>query len=647
MLLRNLTQYLLPLLIATLTLDVQAETEIGLTATAKFEAILKEYRNNTGNYYDIESRLIALRTEIDPSNVALKGRINSLLMQSKAYRGNLTYAMDVYETYETVGLSAIPVSARLRMMMTMLTVYWRMEEMEKLYRLQDALSYELKNAENVSTLMRAGSMVSLAQNYLMTKNYVKGLELLYLGRKILVISEEIPAGIREKLLGNVQREQISLMQDLGSFDVAKQFAEQVLEDVKSRPLIEQERANYFWAYQLINSGKYEEANKYFGEAVSMALKDGDKDRAADSMNLMAVSLFFAGNYEEALSTLNTFVNHFKEDQPRMIYSMHRILFESLHAALGTSETDIPKFPEIFIDSGRQDVAWALAREDVFMLKLNADLQERKGDVLDNVEAQAGLYKYYINTYQSKLNGTSYKKFISDEAAISHLTSQKLQERVDLQNQLLAEKNKQINYVIGLSSTGIIVAGLVFFLVFREKRTKRLYRDMAMRDPLTSSPNRRAITSYAQESMRASRSGSPTHVGIALIDLDHFKSVNDQYGHDVGDIVLKQFYEICSPLLRKEDRLGRYGGEEFLLVLPDASNDDIDMIFTRLQKALKDAKIEANGETLPITITMSMGAVLHQNDTDNVTDQRFEKLVKVADERVYKAKAGGRDQLVMV
>tara|TARA_B100000508_G_scaffold138058_1_gene133510 strand:+ start:2112 stop:4070 length:1959 start_codon:yes stop_codon:yes gene_type:complete len=611
----------------------------------RFEQIVQEYRSENTPSHKVAEDLEALLLMMDDSNVALKARVNSMLIQALIFSGHLKKAEQIYEVYNAVGLSVVPAEARLRMMNSMLYAYWRLSDMDALYEVQENMLSTIRGEEQISPVVKAASTISLAQNFFKTKNYARGLELLYLGRRMLISGEEIGSEIRDRLMANVQREQIAIMSDLGSFDVAKIFAEQSLKEVKDRSLTEQEITYYFWGYQLMREGLYEDANQYFQKSIDMALKSGDKNRAYDAMNLYAVSLFFEGKHDKAMQVLSDFVAHFKEQDPAMIYMLHEMLFDSLHQTLGTSPEKKPEFISYVMDDGYQDVRWALEREDLFFLQLNALTKQNEGNALDNVEAQAALYEYHATNYQDKLRGTSYQKLISDEAALSELNSTKLQERVDLQNGLINERNRQANYILGLGGAGSATVGLVFLLLIREKRNRKKYSEMAMVDPLTNSPNRRAITEFAEESMSGGRSGCLSSVGIALIDLDHFKSINDNYGHDVGDMVLRKFYDICSPLLREGDKLGRYGGEEFLMVLPDATEDDITSVFDRLQTALKATEVHVNGKTLPIAITMSMGATIHPRNEDK-SNVSFDKVVTTADKGVYQAKSSGRDQLVI-
>ncbi|MCA0177263.1 MAG: diguanylate cyclase [Proteobacteria bacterium] len=168
------------------------------------------------------------------------------------------------------------------------------------------------------------------------------------------------------------------------------------------------------------------------------------------------------------------------------------------------------------------------------------------------------------------------------------------------------------------------------------RTRRLAADLALRDELTDTPNRRAVATYAQaQAELASRLDAP--LTLALIDLDHFKRVNDTWGHDGGDAVLRAFARSAQRVLRGQDRLGRWGGEEWLLVMPGTRENELDAVFQRLRTAFAQADIA--GLPKPHGLTFSMGAAML---TGAHTD--WMNTVNWADQALYRAKQLGRDQM---
>ncbi|MCC4599330.1 GGDEF domain-containing protein [Xanthomonas melonis] len=192
--------------------------------------------------------------------------------------------------------------------------------------------------------------------------------------------------------------------------------------------------------------------------------------------------------------------------------------------------------------------------------------------------------------------------------------------------------------IALCAACLLLIAALVVLAFGARHRRQLSR-LAMRDELTGLPNRRAIRAEAQQQIdHALRTRAPCM--LALIDMDHFKQINDVYGHASGDAVLKALASASAVALRSQDRLGRLGGEEFLLVLPGCSVEEIPAVFARLRTAL--AAIEIPGLPAGQPVRFSMGAV---NVRTAMVDGAIELdlLLGQADLALYAAKTAGRDQ----
>ena len=205
--------------------------------------------------------------------------------------------------------------------------------------------------------------------------------------------------------------------------------------------------------------------------------------------------------------------------------------------------------------------------------------------------------------------------------------------------------------IGLATTGadifvgIILAlmGLAALLVSRLSamttkdlvRIASLERDV-MRDPLTGLLNRRYLDSRLDEEIeRARRSGLP--LSLLMIDLDHFKHINDSYGHLVGDQVLRHVSSLVVSVVRVSDMVVRYGGEEFLVIAPDSALEDATHLGDRLLHHLRNYEVPLpNGE--PLKVTASIGAASLHADDNQVN------FLRRADVALYDAKGQGRDRL---
>jgi diguanylate cyclase (GGDEF)-like protein len=166
--------------------------------------------------------------------------------------------------------------------------------------------------------------------------------------------------------------------------------------------------------------------------------------------------------------------------------------------------------------------------------------------------------------------------------------------------------------------------------------------IADRDHLTWAYNRRYImTRLEEESANSEHRNAP--FAIVIFDLDHFKSINDRYGHIAGDRVLKKFAEVARREMRAADVIspgrransfGRFGGEEFIAVLPETGLDGARLCARRLQEALSVEHFESN-----IRVTFSAGVAIHRHG------ESVEETLRRADDALYRAKRAGRDQIV--
>jgi diguanylate cyclase (GGDEF)-like protein len=174
-----------------------------------------------------------------------------------------------------------------------------------------------------------------------------------------------------------------------------------------------------------------------------------------------------------------------------------------------------------------------------------------------------------------------------------------------------------------------------------KRMQSNLERIAAIDPLTELPNRGELNRrFDVEVARAMR--DQTKLGIMMVDIDHFKQVNDQFGHPAGDRVLHAVAQCLRNELRLTDVVGRYGGEEFLLALPNAERSGAELLAERLRRAVEALVIDVGaGETLRVTISVGAAVWSHRDLGRGVSR---DSLVQPADAELYRAKNGGRNRV---
>lgn len=175
-------------------------------------------------------------------------------------------------------------------------------------------------------------------------------------------------------------------------------------------------------------------------------------------------------------------------------------------------------------------------------------------------------------------------------------------------------------------------------ISQDKKTEEELLRLAATDPLTGAFNRREFSALAdREALRANRYHHA--LSILMLDLDHFKRLNDTYGHAAGDKALQRFTTLCCNALRNVDIFGRWGGEEFVALLPETDVEGAAVIAERLRKIVNDNVLIYNEQK--ITFTVSIG-VAQYKDTDVSVDAPLSR----ADSAVYDAKKAGRNRIAV-
>ncbi|MGQ0561820.1 MAG: diguanylate cyclase [Gemmatimonadota bacterium] len=173
----------------------------------------------------------------------------------------------------------------------------------------------------------------------------------------------------------------------------------------------------------------------------------------------------------------------------------------------------------------------------------------------------------------------------------------------------------------------------------ELKSRELER-LSISDGLTGLYNHRHIHALLNEEFeRAGRTGE--RLTVAMFDLDRFKGVNDTHGHQAGDRVLEQMADILRESAREIDRIGRYGGEEFMVLLPDTSIDDAEVFVERVRREVARRPFNVGDDKPPLQMTISAGIATYPHA--RIKDP--ETLVRLADEALYTAKTAGRNRVV--
>ena len=192
----------------------------------------------------------------------------------------------------------------------------------------------------------------------------------------------------------------------------------------------------------------------------------------------------------------------------------------------------------------------------------------------------------------------------------------------------------------LATFSVVLISSVGFVFMSRDRADENNRVLAALDPLTGVANRRSlIAALDRDVARAQRMREP--MALMMVDIDHFKDVNDQYGHPAGDRVLCSVVNVLRQRVRAQDLVGRYGGEEFMVLLPDTGLTGAEQLARELCKAVEESRCPADGVPGPgIAVTVSIGVFGGRLESGDSWDM----LIAAADRALYQAKNNGRNRV---
>lgn len=224
-----------------------------------------------------------------------------------------------------------------------------------------------------------------------------------------------------------------------------------------------------------------------------------------------------------------------------------------------------------------------------------------------------------------------------EVQLKEKENEKLQSVNKINQQVIEQQKEQkiVWMIVALLSCVVFV--LLAFMLVGQIKNKQRFKHMAFVDTLTDSPNRRSIMQFAMKAIDDARH-TQEQITIALLDLDKFKSINDTFGHDIGDNVLIAFASALKENIQPPNSFGRFGGEEWLIVINENDNNLPGKLFASIRKQFQATKIEGIPDSLKLSF--SMGFATHSKASGKTIDET----IQIADQYLYHAKNSGRDCL---
>jgi diguanylate cyclase (GGDEF)-like protein len=386
------------------------------------------------------------------------------------------------------------------------------------------------------------------------------------------------------------------------------------------------------ALALIRSRRAHEALAPLDEAARLFAALGDARGVAVAEAPRAVALAALGRGAEAIAASDRALAIL-----RPLASGEELLFALLHRAQAANALSRPQLALAALDEVRPH---ATSTENV--LARLAYLRESAAAL-----AAVGRYK---DAYAALAELATRERDYNEQRLTRQLAAQRGQiesRQLARDNELLrreAEADRQAIAALARASklqNVVIVLGAVIAVaagagLWWQRRLNRRIAVLAATDDLTGTLNRRRIGQIGQQAFDAFRSlGQP--LAVALLDLDYFKAINDRHGHAIGDAVLRAVADTLARHLRATDRLGRYGGEEFVVILPRADEREAAAVVDRLRAAVEALRLDQHG--VYAQLTLSAGVALA-----NAADRSFDDLLDRADAALYRAKDSGRNRV---
>lgn len=393
------------------------------------------------------------------------------------------------------------------------------------------------------------------------------------------------------------------------------------------------------------SGNFDLAYSVYGEALSLYRELGDEMRVSKVLTNMALAYTLAGQHDHALECLtrskdidmeNPLINGYRFLALGQIHSSRQQYDEALDNLRRAiqiadeydfeqlSQTALHSLGQMYLDLHEPDLAiknLQLALKQAIDIESNLS-RFRCHEVLSKIYEEQGDFAQALEHYKQF---HSIKESLFNEKNIGRLQFLQIHHEAEI-----ARREIEIHQLRNVELEQEISE--------RIRLQEKLYKQ-ATTDELTGVSNRRHFMELAQTEIgRAKR--QQHSLSLALIDLDHFKQINDTYGHSAGDHVLAAFAATCLNNIREIDIFARFGGDEFSLLLPNSDTTQASSIIERIQTALKNKPEKFQGQKIPIRISSGISCFSGKSDS-------LDKLLRRADQALYSSKGAGKNRISIV
>ncbi len=426
---------------------------------------------------------------------------------------------------------------------------------------------------------------------------------------------------------------------------------QLFDDVKAIKLAT-EASDYFNKYQYyfdelfaqntlariyLNKNEYQKAETSYLRVIELAENANQKQYIYLAYLGLANTYHSSQKYDKA----HVFWDKYKKEQPTYENQTARIGAIILQVKLALVDNKVEAAIEALTEL--QKLLAPLSKKsalgkyiELFDLQAKVAIKQQDFKTAYSKQKEArALEENYYNTERESVRSKFKVMFDTDQAVLNNklLEQEKALNKAALEGAV--QKQKLQNIIITVILLFVLI---LFYFIYRQILNSKALNKIANTDSLTELANRRYSFIYA-EKMLSQATKAQQNFSMIVFDVDFFKKVNDKFGHGGGDIALKELSSTANKYVRNNDILGRIGGEEFLLVLPEASATQAYEIAERIRQAIEEMTITIESNTLHITASFGIAELTEQQISVN-------QIFNSADTALYQAKNQGRNQVVI-
>ncbi len=376
-------------------------------------------------------------------------------------------------------------------------------------------------------------------------------------------------------------------------------------------------------------GRYDAAIEEFTAARLLSIQVNDTQGVAFADLLACTARVELGQLERAASACNNALHVFLASHSTDQVKETRALLARIDLANGHAERALNTLDGVLDQGGAGLLPGRVASLYLWRARANAALHNYR-DAYDDLAEYARRNAAANDAERSKQAAALRARFQIDREIERNVL---LKRELGISQEHAQRQARELRWNAIVATLGVAVIALLIYFLFVNRRYRQQLLRLASTDCLTGLPNRRRTAEIATAALAGTSAANP--LTIAIIDMDHFKVINDRCGHATGDYVLKEFARIGRETLRESDVLGRWGGEEFLLIMPAATLELAIASVERMRTLVYGIRLPASGAGLQVSLSAGLA-------TGDQNGRTLDEMIARADAALYVAKNEGRD-----